>query len=221
MGYSGVGCTSCYQGSPRCTTQFRVSPPSTHPHALTHQDALVSAICHILRMRTPFFVAFCRNDSLDKAIRNFQYIVEEVPSAKVGKPMCPYHNKHYGPRYFRRTDEAEKILGNGGHAGEGGDVHYEHAVPVTVVKDQLLLLHSSANSNSRLWDDVKDALMASEIVLVSHPQRKVLDGAVEKGGLGLQRRMPHGWNWGDCHLARICSIRDPLPITIVGNRMIG
>ncbi len=162
------------------------------------------------------FDAYCRGNGFGKTIRNYQYRVEEVLPAG----MDPYKNSVWGPRYFRMAIEARQHLSKGGKDGSG--IHYEHAVPVAMVRKRLIELRTLHHPKPVPLTDIEDALKASEIILITIEQQKKLDGGVLSLGLGLQKEMSDKgssakWQWGDCHLARICRITKE----IVGNRLIG
>jgi hypothetical protein len=178
-----------------CPTTFPPSPPSRYPHARLHQQEISHAIEHILSMPTAAFDAYQKNDALCKTIRNYQYVVAELGN------KCPYKNPVLGPESFRITAEAQAELAIYGNCA---DLHYEHAVPVTMVKAKLIALRHSAGPVTSAH--IEDTVKHSEIVIVTRTQQQTLDRGVRKGGKGLQTKMPSRWGWDNCHLARICQV---------------
>ena len=67
---------------------------------------------------------------------------------------------------------------------------YEHAVPVSLVRDKLLFAHLPK-------EEVFSVLKASgPVAMILREEDQALNQ------YGLQRKMPDGWVWGDSPLAR-------------------
>lgn len=70
---------------------------------------------------------------------------------------------------------------------------YEHAIPVSIVRDKLLASAGSLESVIELLN------LAGPVAMILRDEDNYLNE------LGLQRRMPTGWEWDNHHLARYCS----------------
>jgi len=174
-------------------------------------------------MPSPAFDAFKIGNGFNKVVRNYQYWVEELTP----RPFrCPYNSDVLAPIYFRMTEDACKQLKKNGNSPKQEalhGIHQEHAVPVSMVVDELAALRDSGSFTSL---QIQKIVRTSEIILVTHDERERLDWSKDKKSTsgrhcyGLRAAMPavngSKWTFGDCHLARICKITK----TIIGTRML-
>lgn len=209
-------CASDFIKSQDCSTtitaafprEWHFPPVPPNEVASKHQSSVLEAIKYILSMPDEPFARYCRVNGFNKTIRNYQYVVAEIEKPRRKEGFCPYTNKLLGPRYFRMSVAAMRaILDGSAHAGKGGGLWYEHAVPVTMVQDRLMSL-KEAHPAGIPEDLVDAAVRASEVIIITEEEHQKLDKAVE---LNLSKAMPktaagHDWEWGNCHLARICRI---------------
>lgn len=135
---------------------------------MTHQEAIEKILYEILNLEDSIIEAFCRGNPFDKFLRSY----DEFNSQ--GERL--YRNKRGWHHY--------KISKNAYNSGLNAvQLYGEHRIPLNLVIKELLESDRSLKSIERI-------LRSNEVVLITQEEQKLLDTAIEKGGLGLRSKMP-------------------------------
>ena len=79
--------------------------------------------------------------------------------------------------------------------GSKGLCHIEHICPVEAIKVELRKLQALRGLGNIDVEDVKFLISnLLEVVIITKEEAKYLDGSIKNGCLGLQSKMPPGWN---------------------------
>lgn len=129
----------------------------------------------ILGQNNEVVSAFSRGNPFDKLLRSY----DEFNS--IGEPLY-------------KAERAKKHYKMSVKAYESGlkvkELYGEHRIPLSVIRKRLL-------ESNRTYEVISSILRENEVILITKEEAGTMDGALNKGGLGLRSVMPDD---GKCRL---------------------
>lgn len=147
-------------------------------------EARIDLICYILNKGAEYLEQIEKRNAYDKIIRNYHQSNSE------GEQV--YKNRERGMKHLVHSKEALKLIEKRRWREASKNLHYEHSVPVNLIRKKLkaLALNKAPNITK---NDIRELMDCTSLVVITKKERDLLDNNPIVG-TQLKENMPTS-NW--------------------------